>query len=172
MEEWESDLNEIFQLLGQEILRYQQLIEVLKKESEYLRRGASESLMSVIKEVEYYTEMILSIEERVKEWVEKLFKRFSLKGGEPTLSTLYTIFPLATQRKIHSYQRFLWQLKEEVQQINDRNKAFIQEYLTFWTDLVSTLINPAIESQNYSYQKTTGNKSIFPSLPLTLNREV
>ncbi len=172
MEEWESDLEEISQLLEQEIRRYHPLIEVLKKESEYLRGGASEPLMNVVKEIEYHTEMILSLEDKLKEWVEKIFRCLSLREGKPTLSTLLPFLPISARGKINSYQRTLWQLKEEVRQINDRNKAFIQEYLTFWNDLVSTLINPLIESQNYFHQKTIGNRNIVSSLPFTLNREV
>ncbi len=172
MEGFESDLREIFQLLEQEILKYQKLIEALKRESEYLRRNVTEPLMDVLKEIGNETEVIFSLEEKIKECLGNILSHIGLKEDEFTLSTLLPFLPISSQRKIHSYQRSLRELKVEVKQINDLNKAFIQECLTLWTDVVSTLIHPPIESQNYSYQGAKGGRRISPYLPLTLNREV
>jgi hypothetical protein len=172
MRDLENDLNELYQLLEQEISRYQQLIEVLKKESEYLREDSTDSLMKTVKEIEYHTEMILSLEDTIKKWIGKILSRFGKEEVEQTFSALLLVLPSSYHRQISSYQRTLSRLKGWVKQINDRNKAFIREYLTFWADLVSMLINPVVESQSYLYHGSIGNRKSFAPLPIALNREV
>jgi hypothetical protein len=172
MRDLENDLNGIFQLLEQEISRYKQLIEVLKKESKYLREDSTDSLIKTVKEIEYHTEMILSLEDTIRKSIGTILSSLGKEEVEQTFSSLLSVLPLNYHKQIHSYQRTLCRLKEWVKQINDRNKVFIREYLTFWVDLVSTLINPVVESQNYLYHGSIGSRKSLSALPLTLNREV
>jgi hypothetical protein len=169
MSDLEKDLTGLYQLLEQEILSYQQLIEVLKKESECLRMNSTDTLMKIVKEIEYHTEMILNLEDTIKKWIGKILSHFGKEEAEQTFSALLSVLPPSYHGQINSYQRTLSRLKGWINQINQKNKSFIQDYLIFLTDLISSLVHPVAEPPAYL---RTGHQPSLAHHSVVLYREV
>jgi hypothetical protein len=53
-------------------------------------------------------------------------------------------------KRIRHYQNTLLALKKQIQQVNERNKCFIQETLHYLKDLLSLFIYPAQEDSVYA----------------------
>jgi hypothetical protein len=88
---------------------------------------------------------------------------------EKNLSGLMEVLPSSEGQKIRFYQGTVAKLKEWVSLINNRNKVFIQEYLTYWRDLFSLLTQPCGESPVYM---SSGQKRSSALPPQSLNRKV
>jgi hypothetical protein len=166
----EVDLNSLCQLMEEEISAYHRLIEVMKREWECLRKGSAGSLTEVVKEIEQQRETVLSLQDRIQESIHKVLD-FHGKREEMgnNLTSLLTVLPPPYHEKVKSYQRNLGQLKGWVQKINDQNRLFIEEFLTYLHDVISWLIHPGLESPGYIQ---TGREKTTVPLPRALDREV
>jgi hypothetical protein len=166
----EVDLNSICQLMEEEISAHQLLIGAMKKESECLRKGSADSLTEVVKKIERHRETILSLQDRIQESIRRVLD-FHGKRGEMgnSLTSLLAVLPPPYREKVKSYQRTLRQLKGWVQKINDQNKLFTEECLTYLRDLISWLIHPGLESPGYIQ---TGREKTTVYFPRALDREV
>jgi chromosome segregation ATPase len=164
------DLNSLCQLVEEEISAHHLLIEEMKREWECLRKGSADSLTEVVKKIEQHRETILSLQDRIQESIHKILD-FHGKGGEieNNLTSLLMVLPPPYHEKVKSYQSTLRQLKGWVQKINDQNKLFIEEFLTYLRDVISWLVHPALESPGYIQ---TGREKTTVPFPRALDREV
>jgi len=165
----EAGLNRLSDLLEEEITNYDRLIREMKRESDCLRKGSTESLMESIRVLDDYQAAILASEEKIKGSIEQILKSLGGEPREPTLCHVLNILPKGDQRKIKAHQQTLRTLKNWAGKINEQNKSFIQEYLAYLDDLLSFVIGPRVEAPGY-LQKGRG-RSLTP-LPRALNREV
>jgi hypothetical protein len=156
--------------MEEEISAHHLLIEEMKKESECLRKGSTDSLTEVVKKIEQHREAIVSLQNRIQESIRKVLD-FHGKRGEMgnNLTSLLMVLSPPYHEKVKSYQRNLGQLKGWVQKINDQNRLFIEEFLTYLRDVISWLIHPDLESPGYIQ---TGREKTTVPLPRALDREV
>jgi hypothetical protein len=170
MNSLEVNLNLLCQLMEEEISAHHLLIEEMKKESECLRKGSTDSLTEVVKKIEQHRERILSLQDRIRESIHKILD-FHGKGEETEnkLTSLLMVLPPPYHEKVKSYQSTLRQLKGWVQKINDQNKLFIEEFLTYLRDVISWLMHPSLESPGYIQ---TGREKTTVPFPRALDREV
>jgi hypothetical protein len=166
----EVDLNSLCQLMEEEISAHHLLIGEMKKESECLRKGSTDSLAEVVKKIEQHREVILALQNRIQKSIRNVLDFHGKREEmENNLTSLLTVLPPPYHEKVKSYQRTLRQLRAWVQKINDQNKVFIEECLTYLRDLISWLIHPALESPGYIQ---TGQEKTTVHFPRALDREV
>lgn len=164
------ELGFLCKLFDEEIRQYNELIQDLKKESEYLREGLTEPLMKVIQSIEEHVRCIEDIEKKISDQVAEALP--AIRGtemvGKRGLSILFPLLPQEEQIRIEHYQKQLAQIKERVRRINERNKWFAGEYLALLSDMISLIVNPSPDTICYGQK---GLKSVGSS-SLALNREV
>jgi flagellar biosynthesis/type III secretory pathway chaperone len=165
----EAGVCRLSHLLEEEITKYDRLIQEMKRESECLRKGSTESLMDSIRVLDGYQEAILASEKEISQLIEKILEGQGGEAREPTLSDVLEILPRGDLRKIKTYQQTLRTLKNRARKINEQNKSFIQEYLSYLDDLLSFVIGPRGEVPGYPQR---GSGRTLTPLPQALNREV
>jgi hypothetical protein len=165
----EGLLKDLYSLMEEEILQVHLLGEELKKQSECLRRGATEPLIESLQSLEILTSAIRKIHESIPRTVEKLSNLLAPHEEKRSLSLLLTLLPPGDSQRIESYQKTLERLRKWSERINERNKTFIQESLSYWKELISLLTMPLVDSPIY-VQK--GIKSSPAPRPYSLNRKV
>jgi len=165
-----ADFNSLCQLMEEEISAHHLLIEEMKREWECLRKGSTDSLVESVKKIEERRKRILTLNDKIQESIREVLKVHG-KSGEmgDGLTGLLTVLPPPYHEKVKSYQRNLGQLKGWVQKINDQNKSFIEECLTYLRDIISWVTHPALESPGYIQ---TGQEKTTVPLPRALDREV
>jgi hypothetical protein len=165
----EELLKELYSWMEEEILQYHLLGEELKKQSESLRKGSTEALIESLQSLEILTAAIRKIYESIPKTVDKIWTALAPHEGKKSLSSLLAILPAVDSQKIESYQKTLEKLKKWSERINERNKSYIQESLSYWKELISLLATPLADSPIY-LQK--GFKSSPVPRPYSLNRKV
>jgi hypothetical protein len=162
-------LKALYDLLEEEIFQYHLLAEELKKESEHLRQGSTDSLAGSLHSLEIHTAAIRKVHGSIQETVEKALTFLSPGEKEKNLSRLLPVLPPEDAGRIKSYQKTLEREKIWMARINERNKNYIKESLNYWKDLISLLTEPLAESPVYVQN---GKKSVSNCLPHSLNRKV
>ncbi len=165
----EGILKELFQQMEEEIFYYHLLAEEMKKESEYLRKGSTTSLMESLQLLEVQTTEIRKIHESIRRSIERIWSTMEGKEGKNNLSSLLPLLPPQDSQTIKDYQRTLGGLKKRITQINTRNKTFVQGSLAYWRELFSLLTQPLAESPVYIQNGKTQSRT---PLPISLNRKV
>jgi flagellar biosynthesis/type III secretory pathway chaperone len=165
----EGILKELFQQMEEEIFFYHLLAEEMKKESEYLRKGSTTSLMESLQLLEVQTTEIRKIHESIRRSIERIWSTMEGKEGKNNLSSLLPLLPPQDSQRIKDYQRTLGGLKKRITQINTRNKTFVQGSLAYWRELFSLLTQPLAESPVYIQNGKTQSPT---HLPISLNRKV
>jgi flagellar biosynthesis/type III secretory pathway chaperone len=160
--------DKLCQSMEEEIFFYHLLAEELKKESDFLRKGSTDSLLSSLRSLEVHTREVRKIHEATQRIVQKML---AMKGreGEESLPNLLALLAPAESQRIKDYQRTLGALKKRITQVNARNKTFAQGSLDFWRDLYSLLTQPLAESRVYIQNGKTQSPT---HLPISLNRKV
>jgi len=165
----EGLLQGLFALLEEEILQYHLLAEELKKQSESLRRGSNDDLIESLQSLDLIASAIRKIHESVLSTAENLAALLDPRGEKKGLSPLLPHLSPDDRLRIESYQRTLERLRKWSGRINDRNRAFIQESLSCWKELISLLAMPPADSAIYLPK---GIKSSPAPRPYSLNRKV
>ena len=165
----EGILKELFQQMEKEISYYHLLAEEMKKESEYLRKGATTSLMESLQLLEVQTTEIRKTHETIRRSVERIWSSMEGKEEKNNLSSLLPLLPPQDSKRIKNYQKTLGGLRRRITQINTRNKTFIQGSLAYWRELFSLLTQPLAESLVYIQN---GKTQSLTHLPISLNRKV
>ncbi len=167
MEDWKKEIEFIYRLLDQEVANYRKLVEEIKEEARCLRAGETEPLMRSVRAIEDRVKTIRMIEEEVQKKANAILHHIGKGEEDHPFSRLSSLLPSSHQSRLSSYQRTLSQLKAWVNQLNERNKAFIHDYMNVLSTLVSPLINQWNESSKYP-----GYKPFTGSFPYALNQEV
>lgn len=167
MEDWRRECDLLAQLLEEEVSNYRQLIKELKNQSKYLRQGDADSIQKSVRTIAERVKTIQILEEEIKKTGETILNGFGKVERNQTLSSLLPFLPITHQGRLSSSQKILLQLKGWAAQINDQNRAFIREYTTFLSELISPWFGHPKESEGYPGQK---RPSIIPAF--ALNREV
>jgi hypothetical protein len=162
-------LNLLYQLMDQEISNYSLLIQEMKKESECLRQGSTESLIHIVHSIERHTETIRDLREAIQETIGEVLRTEGRGQAEKTLSSLCVFLPSSDRKRIRLYQGTLTKFRTWASQVNDLNKVFVNDILSHLRDLITLLIQPGGESPGYIQN---GKRGQAAPLPYSLNREV
>jgi hypothetical protein len=165
----ESQVEIILRKLEEEISHYENLVRELRREADILREGSPEDLANSVKIVTSLGDKIQQIHQSVDKGIEEILKSAGLEKKEKTLTYLISFLPPGDSQKLRKYQGILDKLREWVMQINTRNKAFIQNSLTYWRDIFS-LVNPSTAEAPVYVQN--GKKRPSAQQPLALDRKV
>lgn len=166
-QDWRRECDLLAQLLEQEVSIYRQLIMELKKQSKHLRQGETDSILNSVKTVAERVKTIQILEEEIRKTGETILTGFGKGERNHTLSSLLPFLPTAQQGRLSSSQKILLQLKGWAAQINEQNRAFIREYMTFLSELISPWFGHTKDSEGYPGRK---RPPAFPAY--ALNREV
>jgi hypothetical protein len=165
----EPQVEIILRMMGEEISYYEKLVEELKKEADFLKRPSPEDLLACVKEIARHTEAIERIHQSVRKKIEEILKSAGPERTERTMTGLMAFLPTEDSRKMQKYLSTLAKFKKWVMEINARNKAHIQNSLTYWQDLFSLLTSSASAAPVYVQG---GKKRPIAQQPLTLDRKV
>ena len=169
MNESRDHLNLLYHLMDQEISSYSSLIQEMKRESECLRQGSTESLIHIVHSIEHHTETIHGLRKTIQEAIGEILTTEGRGQAEKTLASLSIMLPAADRKRITLYQSTLTKLRAWASQVNDLNKAFISDILAHVRDLIVLLTHPGGESPGYIQN---GKRGQTAPLPYALNREV
>jgi iron-sulfur cluster repair protein YtfE (RIC family) len=134
-----------------------------------LKHGDVDSLLTVVKTIEVHTTALHRLQPPIEASLQRVFEVLGKDGEKRTLSRLVDHLPSEHRARMRSFQHTLAGLQERVRQVNERNKTYIREHVTFLSNLTSLMIRPVVE--NPCYPKT-GQSGPAVSLPYTLSREV
>jgi len=137
-----TPLNPIFELMEQEIASYEALLGVLIQEWEYLKRNDTSSMLSLLKAKEAHINQIKAIQGSINQTLKETFGDAGCKDISTSLTQFVEQEAASQVKKMRGYQNTLLALKRQIQQVNERNKYFIEETLRFLQDLLSLLIYP------------------------------
>ncbi|MGQ9720130.1 MAG: flagellar export chaperone FlgN [Candidatus Jordarchaeum sp.] len=163
-----QDITALYSLLNEELTQYQLLINGLKTESEYLRTGQVEPLIKMVRVIEEKIGNILEIESKVKNFIKMIIPYDSDK--EASFSHLYSNISTYDRSKLKNIERELDLSKKEVQDINEKNKRFAQEYLSILSEIIRLIVSPPPEK--LFYDRKGGCEKNIPLSLSSLNREV
>ena len=145
-----TQLTPVFELMEQEIASYEALLSDLKQEWEYLRRNDTSSMVSLLQIKEAHMGQIKMIQGSMDQILKEAFGHTSCKDISVSLTQLIPQGSSPQVKKIRHYQNTLLALKRQIQQVNERNKCFIQETLRHLRDLLSLFIYPVQEESVYA----------------------
>jgi flagellar biosynthesis/type III secretory pathway chaperone len=169
MSSLENEIRTLSQLMDQEVEGYHLIIDALNKEAECLKKGEVDFLLKVVKTIEDDTTILHRLQPPIEASLQRVFDALGKDVEKRSLSRLVNDLPPEHRARMRSYQHTLADLQERVRQMNEKNKTFIREHVTFLSTLTSLMIRPLVE--NPCYPKT-GRGCPAVSLPYTLNREV
>jgi len=161
-------IDKMCQAMEEEIFLYHLLAEELKKESEFLRKGSTDSLMESLRSLEVHTGEIRKTRETVQRTLEKILISEGIAENEG-LSALVTILAPPDYQRVKDYHWTLERIKKGIAQINSRNKTFVEESLNCWRSLFSLITDPLAEGPVYI---RNGKTRASAHLPVSLNRKV
>lgn len=150
------------ELMDEEIRQFNLLIEEIKEEAKYLRQDAVEPLLKSINKIDKQREILLKINEAMREKI-----KMTVNSSELKEDTLARLLPRQTYQKWQRHQREVTELKERVQQLNQQNKTFIQEILRYWKEIMGLITT---SGNNLSYTGAKGSNQ--KTNPFFLNQRV
>ncbi len=160
----EQELGALYGLLDQQVEAYRLIIEELKKQAECLRQGDTERLLEVIRSMGQQADTAHRLRRAVETLIEK-----NLAGGkdsDKSLNGFAARVSPADRNRVLWYGRTLEDLRARMSRLNERNKMFVREHLSFFSDLTRALIAPGA----VSYPRT--RRSTGPVPAFAFNREV
>ncbi|HSR11630.1 MAG TPA: flagellar export chaperone FlgN [Thermodesulfobacteriota bacterium] len=166
--ETEGLLKELREQLDEEILYTHLLFGEMKKESDYLRTGATDSLMASLRSLEIYTAEIRKIRGAIQKKTEALISCLGVQDGSG-LARLLPLLPPEEAQRVKDALKTLANLRKAIAQVNSRNKNFVQETLTCWKEMFSLLVRPLSDTPLYIQ---SGKAQPPAASPVSLNRRV
>ncbi len=142
-------------LMAEEISEYHALIQEIKEEAKYLRENDLTSLMKSVNRMEKQREILLKINEKIREELKKV------KETTP-LPCSVSIF-----QKVQKHEKEIMSLQELARMLNLQNKSFLQEILGYWKEILGMIASSG-KAETYA---GAGAKN-HPSNPCFLNRQV
>jgi len=165
----ENQLDGLCSLLDEEISSYRIVWEDLKQEWEFLKINDTSSLISLLQVKGIHLSRI----QELRKSVDQAFADLVIHWAEPnfpkTVADLAPHVPISQAKRITHYQNTISRLKQEIHQLNERNKRFIQENLDFIRGLFSLLTCPA---QEETYYAKGGRKESAPRASSWVSRKV
>jgi len=131
MAEQHNPLDALWRWMGEDTASCQALLEEMRMEWECLKKNDLASLPSLLQGKETHMRMIKAHRESMAELIDG-FLGDGLGGSRArVLSDLLPFVSPPQAQKIKGYQRAIERLSYQIRSLNERNKRFIQETLTY-----------------------------------------
>lgn len=145
----QNQLNGLCSLLEEEIASYRSVLEDLKQEWELLKINDTSSLISLLQSKGMHIAKIQEIRKCVDDAFEELVFHWAEPNTPQTIFDLTPHVPIPQGKRLTHYKNTISRLKQEIHQLNEQNKRFIQENLDFIRGLFALLTCPAQEETFY-----------------------
>lgn len=146
----ENRLDSLCSLLEEEMASYRNVLDDLKQEWEYLRRNDTSSLISLLQVKGTHLARIQEVRQEVDQAFERLVMDWAPPDFPKTVSALAPHVPIPQAKRMTQCQNTISRLQQEIHQLNEQNKRFIQENLDFIQGLFSLLTCPPPEEAYYA----------------------
>jgi flagellar biosynthesis/type III secretory pathway chaperone len=156
-------------LLDEEIASYRSVLEDLKQEWELLRINDTSSLISLLHRKGTHIARIQEVRKAVDHAFEELVFHWAEPNTPQTVFDLTPHVPIAQGKRLTYYKNTISRLKQEIYQLNEQNKRFIQENLDFIRGLFALLTSPA---QEETFYVKGGRKKSTPLASSWVSRKV
>jgi flagellar biosynthesis/type III secretory pathway chaperone len=165
----QNQLDGLCSLLEEEITSYKSVLEDLRQEWEFLKINDTSSLISLLQRKGIHLSRI----QEVRKSVDQAFAELVIHWAEPnfpkTVFELAPYAPIPQAKRMTDYQNTISKLKQEIHQLSEQNKRFIQENLDFIQGLFSLLTCPP---QEETYYVRGGRKESSPLASSWVSRKV
>ncbi len=156
-------------LFYDKILLYQELVECLKEEREYLTEADMDILWEVSAKKQDIVLRIETIREKIIEMLSGVCIDHGMDLSSFSLSEALSFVPAQYRLQLRKLYLTLANLKEETRQRSLENKNFVKKSLDFLDELLGILTNASKDGTLYDGQGSLSGKS---ATNLLLHREV
>jgi flagellar biosynthesis/type III secretory pathway chaperone len=165
----QNQLDGLCSLLEEEIASYRRVLEDLKQEWEFLKINDTSSLISLLQSKALHIDKIRELRQAVDQSFEELVIHWAEPNTPRTVFDLTPHVPIAQAKRLTHYKNTISRLKQQIHQLNEQNKRFIQENLEFIRGLFALLTRPAQEETLYIRE---GRKESPPLASSWVSRKV
>jgi len=165
----QNQIDGLCSLLGEEIASYRSVLEDLKQEWKLLKINDTSSLISLLQIKGMHVARIQEIRQAVDQAFDELMIHWAEPNIPKTVFDLSPHVPIPQAKRITHYKNTISRLKQEIHQLNEQNKRFIQENLNFIRGLFSLLTCPA---QEETFYVKGGRKESAPLASSWVSRKV
>jgi flagellar biosynthesis/type III secretory pathway chaperone len=145
----QNQLNGLCSLLEEEIASYRCVLEDLKQEWELLKVDDTSSLISLLQRKGMHIARIQEVRKGVDHAFEELVFHWPEPDTPRTIFDLMPHVPITQGKRLAHYKNTISRLQQEIHQVNEQNKRFVQENLEFIRGLFALLTCPAPEETFY-----------------------
>jgi hypothetical protein len=156
-------------MMEEEIRHHQNLLDEIRREAVYIRENSAEALLQSVHAIGEHAKAIASVQRNIQQKVKGILVSSGMDPDADSLKSFFSLLPSADGRKMRMYQNSLERLKKWILEINQRNKSFIQDSLSYWKELFS--MATGLRQQFLVYVQN-GQKKTSVYQPLSLDRKV
>jgi hypothetical protein len=161
-------IDQIVSLVEQEAASFQALLQSLEEEWKCLRNRDSFSLALLQPSKEARIDEIQKVQAEIRNLLSDPVFHSKGAGIETVLRNFRGILQPGDVARLRQCRETVRRLRKQVQTVNDRNRHFIQETLSFIRDIFTLLTGAGREELSYAREGKT-RSGLSPSL---LSREV
>jgi flagellar biosynthesis/type III secretory pathway chaperone len=165
----QRQLDGLCSLLEEEIASYRSVLEDLEQEWEFLKINDTSSLISLLQIKALHIAKIQELRQNVDQAFEKLIIDWAEPKSPQTVFDLTPHVPIPQAKRLTHYKNTISRLQQEIHQLNEQNKRFIQENLEFIRGLFALLTCP---SQEETFYVKGGRKESPPLASSWVSRKV
>lgn len=159
---------QLWDLLDQEMAAYQTLLQDVNKEWDCLRKDEPSALPALLQAKTVHIHHI----KEIRESLDKILSALLVDSASASRKTMLDLIPhlsISQADRIRNYQKKMNGLGEQIVRINEKNKRFIQEVLSYIKGLFSLLTSPVLEEPVYVKD---GRKISFSPPPSWMSKKV
>ena len=164
-----NQLEGLCSLLDEEIASYRSVLEDLKQEWGYLKINDTSSLISLLQIKALHITKIQELRQEVDRAFEKLIIDWAEPKPPQTVFDLTPHVPVPQAKRLTHYKNTISRLQQEIHQVNEQNKRFIQENMDFIRGLFALLTCPP---QEETFYVKGGRKESLPPASSWVSRKV
>jgi len=165
----QNQLEGLCSLLEEEIASYRSVLEDLEQEWELLKINDTSSLIALLQIKVLHITRIRELRQAVDQAFEKLIIDWAEPKPPQTVFDLTPHVPVPQAKRLTHYKNTISRLQQEIHQVNEQNKRFIQENLDFIRGLFALLTCP---SQEETFYVKGGRKESPPLASSWVSRKV
>lgn len=155
-------------LLREEEAAHELLMEELKRQEDYLKRGEVDLLARSVEKIDGHRKALVDLRLRVRALLGHLCPPVAAGRGD-SLETLLSELPQPYREGALAQARATGRLKGLIERINNRNKALIEETLLIFRELTRLITDDPLNSPGYA---PVERKRAVSAVPFVLSREV
>ena len=159
----------LWKLMEEDIASYQALLEDMRQEWECLKKDDVSSLLPLLRTKEAHISMIKANRESMVQILNERLGEAIGKSGPWVLSDFLPHVLPSQAQKIMNYKKVIERLRQQIMSLNERNKQFVQETLSYLKGIFSLFTSSNQEESAYAQMR----KLMFTSIPpCRMSREV